>query len=73
MGVIGYGLGVIGAGLAIGLAAHGVAIGLSALGATGAMARQPEVQGRVFTVFIMGSAFGEALALIGFVVALIVK
>ena len=59
MGVIGYGLGVIGAGLAI---------GLSALGA-----RQPEVQGRVFTVFIMGSAFGEALALIGFVVALIVK
>ena len=43
------------------------------LGATGAMARQPEVQGRVFTVFIMGSAFGEALALIGFVVALIVK
>ena len=55
MGVIGYGLGVIGAGLAI---------GLSALGATGAMARQPEVQGRVFT---------EALALIGFVVALIVK
>ena len=61
MGVIGYGLGVIGAGLAI---------GLSALGATGAMARQPEVQGRVFT---MGSAFGEALALIGFVVALIVK
>ena len=59
MGVIGYGLGVIGAGLAI--------------GATGAMARQPEVQGRVFTVFIMGSAFGEALALIGFVVALIVK
>ena len=62
MGVIGYGLGVIGAGLAI---------GLSALGATGAMARQPEVQGRVFTV--LGSAFGEALALIGFVVALIVK
>ena len=64
MGVIGYGLGVIGAGVAIGLAAYGVA---------SAMARQPEVQGRVFTVFIMGSAFGEALALIGFVVALIVK
>lgn len=63
MGVIGYGLGVIGAGLAI---------GLSALGTTGAMARQ-RGQGRVFTVFIMGSAFGEALALIGFVVALIVK
>ena len=64
MGVIGYGLGVIGAGLAI---------GLSALGATGAMARQPEVQGRVFTVFIMGSPIGAALARNGLVVGLIVK
>ncbi|MDD5799657.1 MAG: ATP synthase F0 subunit C [Coriobacteriales bacterium] len=63
MGVIGYGLGVIGA---------GIGIGLSAYGATTAIARQPEVQGRLFTVFILGSAFVEALALIGFVVALIV-
>ena len=61
MGVIGYGLGVIGAGVAIGLAAYGVA---------SAMARQPEVQDRVF---IMAAAFSEALALIGFVVALVVK
>ncbi len=53
MGVIGYGLGVIGAGVAIGLAAYGVA---------SAMARQPEVQDRVFTVFIMAAAFSEALA-----------
>lgn len=64
LGVVGYGLGVIGAGLGIGLAAHGAAQ---------AMARQPEVQGRLFTMFILGSAFVEALALIGFVVALIVK
>ena len=64
MGVIGYGLGVIGAGVAIGRAAYGVA---------SAMARQPEVQDRVFTVFIMAAAFSEALALIGFVVALVVK
>ena len=63
LGVVGYGLGVIGAGIGIGLAASGVAQG---------MARQPEVQGRLFTVF-MGSAFVEALALIGFVVSLIVK
>ena len=62
VGVIGYGLGVIGAGLAIGLAAFG---------ATSAMARQPEVQGRAFTVFILASAFTEALGLIGFVVTLI--
>ncbi len=62
VGVIGYGLGVVGAGLGIGLAAYG---------ATTSMARQPEVQGRLFTVFILGSAFVEALALIGFVVTLI--
>ena len=64
MGVIGYGLGVICAGLGIGLAAYG---------ATTAMARQPEVQGRLFTTFIPGSAFVEALALIGFVVTLMAK
>ena len=62
LGVVGYGLGVIGAGIGIGLAASGVAQG---------MARQPEVQGRLFTVFILGYAFVEALALIGFVVTLI--
>lgn len=63
MGVIGYGLGVIGAAVAIGIMASGVA---------NAMARQPEIQDRAFTVFIMGAAFAEALALIGFVVALVV-
>ena len=62
MGVIGYGLDVVGAGLGIGLAA---------LGATSSMARQPEMEGRLFTVFILASAFVEALALIGFVVTLI--
>ncbi|MDY2788438.1 MAG: ATP synthase F0 subunit C [Atopobium sp.] len=62
MGVIGYALGVIGASFGIGLAAYGVA---------NSMARQPEVQGRLFTVFILASAFVEALALIGFVVTLV--
>ncbi len=64
MGVIGYGLGVIGA---------GIGIGLAAFGATSSIARQPEVEGRLFTVFILASAFVEALALIGFVVSLIAK
>jgi F-type H+-transporting ATPase subunit c len=64
VGVIGYGLSVIGA---------GIGIGLAAFGATQGIARQPEVQGRLFTVFILGCAFVEALALIGFVTALIVK
>ena len=62
VGVIGYGIGVIGAGLGIGIAAYG---------ATTSMARQPEVQGRLFTVFILASAFVEALALIRFVVSLL--
>jgi len=61
VGVIGYGLGVIGAGIGIGLAAYGAATG---------MARQPEIQGRLFTVFILASAFIEALCLIGFVVSI---
>jgi F-type H+-transporting ATPase subunit c len=61
-GAIGAGLCAIGAGLGIGK------IGASALES---MARQPEVQGRLFTVFILASAFVEALALIGFVVTLI--
>jgi F-type H+-transporting ATPase subunit c len=62
LSVIGYGLSVIGA---------GVGVGLSALGATQAQARQPEMQSKIFTTFIMGCAFSEALALIGFVLALI--
>lgn len=62
--VIGYSLCVIGAALGIGLAAYG---------ATTSMARQPEVQSKLFTTFILASAFVEALALIGFVVVLLVK
>ena len=62
MAVIGYGLAVIGA---------AISIGISGFGATTSMARQPEIQGRVFTTFILGAAFAEALALIGFVLALI--
>lgn len=60
--VIGYGLGTLGPGLGIGLACYGCCVG---------SARQPEVQGRLFTNFIIGAALAEALALIGFVLALI--
>ncbi len=63
LGVIGYGLVVIGAGIGIGLSAYASAIGIS---------RQPEMQNRLFTIFIMGAAFSEALALIGLVLALII-
>ena len=60
--VIGYGLGAIGPGVGSGLACYGCCVGT---------ARQPEVQGRLFTNFIIGAALAEALALIGFVLAFI--
>ncbi len=61
MNVIGYALCVIGAAFGISFSAANVAT---------SMARQPEVQGRLFTVFILAAAFIEDLCLIGFVVAI---
>ena len=49
------------------------AIMMAARGATEAMARQPEIKGNAFTTFILGAAFTEALALIGFVLVLILQ
>jgi len=65
----GIGLGAIGFGLAA--IGGGIGVGLSALGATQAIARQPEMYGRIFTVFMMGAALAEALGLLGFVLAFI--
>ena len=62
MKVIGYGLGTLGPGLGIDIACYGCCVG---------SARQPEIAGRLFTNFIIGAALAEALALIGFVVAMI--
>ena len=60
--VVGYGLGAIGPGIGIGIACYGCCV---------ATARQPELQGRLFTNFIIGAALAEALALIGFVLTFI--
>lgn len=60
--VIGYGIATLGTGFGIGFACYGACM---------ATARQPELQGRLFTNFIIGAALIEALALIGFVLALI--
>ena len=59
--LVGYGLGTLGPGVGIGIACYGLCI---------ATARQPELAGRLFTNFIIGAALAEALALIGFVLAL---
>ncbi|MCL1847065.1 MAG: ATP synthase F0 subunit C [Coriobacteriia bacterium] len=62
MAAIGFGLAAIGG---------GVGVGLTAFGATTAIARQPEMYSRIFTVFIMGAAMAEALGLLGFVLAFV--
>ena len=58
LAVIGYGIAALGPGIGIGL------IGGNAVQA---MARQPEAAGMLRTNMILGMAFAEALALIGFV------
>ena len=62
VGISGYAICVIAACFGISFIAHS---------AVSSMARQPEIKDNAFTVFIMGAAFCEALALIGFVVVLI--
>ena len=61
------------AGIAMGFATigPGIGIGLLTAGATQAIARQPEASGEVRTVFIIGLALAEALALYAFVIAII--
>jgi F-type H+-transporting ATPase subunit c len=66
---------IIGAGLAYGLAAIGPGIGIGIVGgkALEAMARQPEMSGRIQATMFIAIAFTEALALLGFVLALILN
>lgn len=64
-----------GAGIAYGLAAIGPALGIGYIvgQAIQAMARQPESASQVQTTMFLGIAFTEALALIGFVIAILLK
>jgi F-type H+-transporting ATPase subunit c len=62
--LIGYGLSAIGPGIGIGFM-----VGKTVEG----QARQPEMAGRLQTTMIIGIAFTDVLALIGFVLAFIVK
>lgn len=61
------------AGLAMGLGAIGPGVGLGILtaGACEAIARQPEAQGTIRTVFFIGMGLAEAVALYAFVIAVI--
>ncbi len=63
----------IGAGIAVfaGIGA-GVGIGLATSKATQAVARQPEADGKISKLLLLGSALAEATAIYGFVVGLLI-
>ena len=65
----------IGFGLLYGLAvtAPALAIGMVGGKAAESTARQPEMAGRIFTLFILSAAFVEALALLGFVLGILIQ
>jgi len=56
----------------VAVCAASLGIALNVAFSTMAMARQPEIAGRIFTIFIMAAAMVEALGLLGFVLSLIV-
>ena len=63
----------IGAGIAVlaGIGA-GVGIGIATSRATDAVARQPEADGKITKLLLLGSALAEATAIYGFVIALLI-
>ena len=63
----------IGAGIAAltGIGA-GIGIGIAAGKATEAVARQPEAEGKITKLLLLGGALAEATAIYGFVVAILI-
>lgn len=61
--------------LAIGLGAigPGIGIGIIAGGAVQALGRNPEAEGQIRTMMILGIAFAEAVVIYALVFALIIK
>lgn len=63
----------LGAGIAVLTAiGAGIGIGLATGKATEAVARQPEADGKIRTMLILGCALAEATAIYGFVIALMI-
>lgn len=56
-------------GLALAAVASALALGKAVSTATEAMARQPEIQGKIFLAMIIGCAFIEAITLYVFALA----
>ena len=63
----------IGAGIAVltGLGA-GIGIGIATGKATEAVARQPEAEGKISKLLLLGCALAEATAIYGFVIAILI-
>ena len=63
----------IGAGLAVlAGAGAGIGIGSATSKATEAVARQPEAEGKITKILLLGAARAEATAIYGFVIALLI-
>ena len=50
----------------------GVGIGIATAKATDAVARQPEAEGKISKLLLLGCALSEATAIYGFVIALLI-
>jgi F-type H+-transporting ATPase subunit c len=61
--------------LAVGLGMIGPGIGIGILFSRAAegVARNPDAQGKIFTMAIIGAAFAEALGILALVMALVIK
>lgn len=63
----------IGAGLAaLACLGAGVGIGLATSKAAEAVARQPEAEGKIMKILLLGGALAEATAIYGFVIAILI-
>ena len=70
----GAGLAKLGAGIGAGIAAIGAGLGIGRIGgnAMEAIARQPEAEGKITKLLLLGCALAEATAIYGFVIALLI-
>ena len=63
----------IGAGIAaLACVGAGIGIGIATSKATEAVARQPEAEGKITKLLLLGGALAEATAIYGFVIAVLI-
>ena len=63
----------LGAGIAVlGALGAGIGIGIATSKAAEAVARQPEAEGKITKILLLGAALAEATAIYGFIIALLI-